>query len=167
MREDIVNEIHKSARINFPRRTVVVNTIDELWQLDLVEMGPLSGKNSGFKFILTGIDCFSKLAFVRALKNKTGAVACAAVKSLFDEMNRTPTNIQTDLDKEFYNSSFSALMKTNNINHYSTHSHLKVRHLSIIIHFVLSVFTQMKYSLSYFHTCRPQFVSDSIEASRL
>lgn len=126
MREDIVNELHKPARKNFPRRPVIVNGIDELWQLDLVEMVPLSGKNAGFKYILTGIDCFSKLGFARALKNKTAVIVCGALKSLFDELKRKPFNIQTDLGSEFYNSSFSNLMKTHNINHYSTHSNLKV-----------------------------------------
>jgi transposase InsO family protein len=125
LKREIVHELHKPARKNFPRRRVVVRGIDELWQIDLVEMGSIAAQNQNFKYILTVIDCFSKFAFAIALKDKTGKSTTNAMQNLFQTKGRVPQKIQTDQGKEFYNSSFSALMKRHNIHHYSTHSHMK------------------------------------------
>jgi hypothetical protein len=47
------DEIHKQARINFPRRRVIVKSLNDLYQADLVEMIPYSNENNGFKYRVT------------------------------------------------------------------------------------------------------------------
>jgi hypothetical protein len=52
IKKQVVDEIHKQARINFPRRRVIVKSLNDLFQADLVEMIPYSSKNNGFRYIL-------------------------------------------------------------------------------------------------------------------
>lgn len=47
------------------------------------------------------------------------------MKNILSKMKTLPKNLQTDLGKEFYNKEFQSLMKSSNINHYSTFSTLK------------------------------------------
>lgn len=53
-----MEEIHKMARKNYPRRCVDIRKIDESWQADLVEMQRYERDNKGYKYILTIIDTF-------------------------------------------------------------------------------------------------------------
>lgn len=123
----IVNEIHFPVRKNFPRRHVIVKGLNDTFQADLIEMKQYSKQNNRFKYILTVIDIFSKFAWARAIKSKTGEEVTRAMKSIFDSNLRIPKNMHTDQGKEFYNKYFSALMKEHKINHYSTFSSLKAQ----------------------------------------
>lgn len=121
---NIVNELHKQARKNFKRRKVIIKGIDDLWQIDLVEMGAYSNVNNGYRYMLTVIDCFSKYAWARAIKTKTGVEVTKSIESIFKE-GRIPKNIQSDDGKEFFNNNFQNLMLKYKINHYSTYSVMK------------------------------------------
>lgn len=129
---DVVNEIHKNARVNFPRRTVIMKDIDDLWQADLIDMQSISKVNKNSRFIFTVIDTFSKYAWAFPLETKNKDVVCDAFKRLLDE-GRRPKNLQTDNGTEFYNNKFQKLMKSYNINHYSTFSTKKA---SIVERFI-------------------------------
>lgn len=120
-KEDVVNEIHKYARVNFRRRNVILKDIDDLWQADLIDMQKHAHSNSDYNYILIVIDCFSKFVWVKPLKQKSKDFVSKAFQSILSE-GRVPQNLQTDWGKEFYNTSFENIMKTNSINHYSTYS---------------------------------------------
>jgi Integrase core domain len=124
MKNILVNELHKPARKNYPRRKMVMKGIDDLWQIDLVEMQKFSRSNSGFNYILTIICVFSKFAWAVPVKRKTAADVTEALRSVLKQ-GRVPKMIQSDRGKEFYNSKFSALMKEYKIKHYSTYSTMK------------------------------------------
>lgn len=121
----IVEELHKPARRNFPRRQTVLKGIHDLYQADLVEMKPHSKINKGYKYILTVIDCFTKVACAVPLTNKTGKSITEGMKYALEKIGKRVKNIQTDDGKEFFNKDFSELMKSSNINHYSTFSEKK------------------------------------------
>lgn len=124
-REQIVNELHRKARVNFPRRNVVIKGIDDLWQIDLVEMIPYAKENKNFKYLLTVIDTFSKFAWAKPIKKKDAHSTTKAMKEIFQKSGRHPKNLQSDAGKEFYNKDFKNLMQKYKINHYSTYTHLK------------------------------------------
>lgn len=119
----VVNELHKPARKHFPRRRVIVKGLNDLFQADLIEMIPYARQNSGFKYILAVIDCFSKYAWAVPLKKKTAKDVTVAIEKILKE--RTPKNLQTDKGTEFYNKDFTLLMKKYNVNHYSVFSVMK------------------------------------------
>lgn len=124
-KSQVVYEIHKQARKNFPRRKFVQKGINDTWQIDLVEMIPFSKENSGYKYLLTVIDTFSKYAYAEAVKSKSAYDVVNAMKVVFKTAKTNPSNIQSDQGKEFFNSSFTELMKSHKINHYHTYTHLK------------------------------------------
>lgn len=84
-RKVVVEELHKPARRNYPRRKVSVRGLDETWQADLVEMIPYARDNKGHRYMLTVIDIFSKYAWVVPVKRKTGEDVTNAMKSIFKE----------------------------------------------------------------------------------
>ena len=122
-KREIANELHKPARKNFTRRRVNVYGKNDLWQADLVEMIPYSKKNGGFKYILCVIDCFTKLSWAIPLKTKSGKEVTSAMATIL--LVRSPKLLQLDNGKEFYNTTFDALMTKYNIHKYSTFSILK------------------------------------------
>lgn len=124
-KEAVVVELHRPARSRYPRRRTLLKGIDDLWQADLMEMIPYARQNSGYKYILAVIDCFSKYAWVEPVKSKSAKDITQAMNNIFISSERVPKNIQTDNGKEFYNVSFTKLMKKHNINHYSTYSQVK------------------------------------------
>jgi hypothetical protein len=121
----IINELHKPARINFPRRNTVLKGLNDLYQADLVEIKPYSNINKGFKYILTVINCFSKKADAAPLKNKSGKAVTEAMETIIKRYKQPMKHLQTDDGKEFFNKNFKALMNKYDINHYSTYSDKK------------------------------------------
>jgi len=117
-----VNELFKPARKNYKRRRTIFKGLYDLWQADLAEFIPYSKYNQGYKYILFVIDCFSKYLLAEPVKNKTGIEITNAFENIFKRTTVYPTNLQTDMGKEFYNATAQDLFKKLNINHYSTFS---------------------------------------------
>lgn len=125
-KQQVIEELHRSARRNFTRRNYVMRGINDTFQADLIEMIPFSKQNRGYKYILMVIDVFSKRAWAKGLKNKTGKEVTAAMTFIFSENPKhIPRNLHTDEGKEFYNQDFQRLMAKHGINHYSTFSKMK------------------------------------------
>ena len=55
--------LHKPLRKNFRRNRVIVYSVDQQWQADLVDMTHLQRHNNGYRYILTCIDILSKYAW--------------------------------------------------------------------------------------------------------
>ena len=112
--------LHKPVRRNFPRRITFAPHIDYLWQSDLADMSLLQTHNRGTRFLLTVIDVFSKFAFVRPLKRKTGEELTAAFASILKESGRKPQHLQTDKGTEFKNRTFQSFLARENIHYYTS-----------------------------------------------
>lgn len=124
IKETVVNELHKPARKKYQRRRVIIKGLNDLWQADLVEMLPYAKFNKGFRYILVVINTFSKYVWAKPLKSKKGKDVAEAMDDILKHSN-APSNLQTDLGKEFYNQHFQQIMQNYKINHYSTFSNLK------------------------------------------
>ena len=98
---ELTYTLHKPIRKNFKRNRVFVESMNEQFQADLVDMNDFSRINKGYKYILTIIDVFSKYAFAVPIKNKTGNEVKSALVKIFRQ--RKPMKIQTDQGKEFKN----------------------------------------------------------------
>lgn len=133
----VVQELHKNARKNFPRRRFIQKGLDDTWQIDLIDMQKYSKYNRGFKYILACIDTFSKYAWLQPLKSKSGDnVTQGMLNLLKNNLSRRPKNIQSDDGREFFNEKFQALMRKFNVNHYSTYSVMKA---SIVERFIRTI----------------------------
>ncbi|CAB0027960.1 unnamed protein product [Trichogramma brassicae] len=124
-KKDLVEELHRPARRNYPRRRMDVRGLDETWQADLVEMIPYARENGGYKYLLTCIDILSKYAWTVPVKSKTGKDIAEAMKSILSKGQRVPKHLHTDRGKEFYNKDFEAVMNKYRIHLYSTYGNLK------------------------------------------
>lgn len=123
--DGLVEELYRSVRTRFPRRSYILYGIGDLWQADLIDFQKLKRYNSGFCYILLVIDCFSKKAWAVSLKTKSGSDVTEAMQSVLRTAAISPKNLQVDNGKEFYNISFKSLMKSHNTTMYSTYTHLK------------------------------------------
>ncbi len=100
--------LHRTAPVKYKHNRVVVYGKDVQFQADLVDMSAHSKENDNIKFLLTCIDVFSKYAWARPLKNKTGKEVTKAFDSILKE-NRVPQKLQTDMGTEFFNKHFQQL----------------------------------------------------------
>ena len=69
---ELAEKLYKPVIIKFQRRRVNVNSIDEIWAADLIDMQAFSKDNNGIKYLLTAMDIFSKFVWIVPLKRKTG-----------------------------------------------------------------------------------------------
>lgn len=111
--------LHKSTRNKFPRRKVLVKGPKYQFQADLLDMQNKKNENDGTKYLLTVIDCFSRLATAIPLKFKTGKSTREGLKKAFKKLG-FPKKLQTDRGPEFYNEKVKNYLKRNNIQHFST-----------------------------------------------
>ena len=109
----LADELHKPVRKHYQKRSVFAEQVDDIWAADLVDMSPYSRANSGYKYLLTLIDVFSKYGWIVPLITKTGKEVAIAFQELFtDNASRT----------EFYN---QHALTANNVTLYSTENEEK------------------------------------------
>ena len=117
------SSLNKPVKIRGKTRKTIAKYPHQQWQADLVEMdvpaGAPASENNGTRYLLTVIDVFSRYAFVRPLKQKTGEEITKAFRSIFDE-GEYPTKIQTDQGSEFYNNTFQDFLKKHDVTLFST-----------------------------------------------
>lgn len=112
--------LHTPRRKKFLRNKYIVNNIDDLWQVDLAVLKNLSPYNDKFKYLLSVVDVFSRYAWVRVLKKKTGKEVNEAFESIFKSDGRRPRNLQSDKGKEFTSCLSRDFFKKHCINYYTT-----------------------------------------------
>ena len=83
--------LHQQIKTKFRRRKVLTRGIQYQYQADLVNYSKLKRDNSGYTFVLSIIDCFSRLAF----KRKTGEEVAAALRRAFNHMGDPKSCTQT------------------------------------------------------------------------
>ena len=89
-------------------------------------MQSLAKSNSGYKYILTVIDIFSKFAWSIPVKSKSSGDMVEGFKTLFKKSApRLPQRLQTDAGLEFLNKGVQALFKQKKIHHFYSSSEKK------------------------------------------
>jgi hypothetical protein len=116
-------EMHRPTVKTSHFQKVVVAGRDDVWGLDLVDMAKdWVAENDGYRHILVVVDIFSRFAWARALKTKTGTEVWAAFSDIIMSSNRAPTYVWADQGSEFYNSFWKARLAELGIKLYSTYS---------------------------------------------
>ena len=121
MQEQLAKEVFSPQIRKFNKIKIIPLYKDETWSADLIDKSALSKYNKNFKFILTGIDIFTKYAWAIPLKDKTGT----SVTNAFKTLPNVPERLWVDRGKEFYNKTFLSYLKQNGTKIYSTNSDLK------------------------------------------
>ena len=126
LRNERTYSLHKPMRRNFVRNRTIVHGIDSQWQADLADMQDISEANGGNKYILTGIDVFTKFAWAIPIKSKGSKTMLDAFKRLFAiSKPRKPKYLQTDKGTEFLNADVQKYLKQQKIKHFTTNSDKK------------------------------------------
>ena len=79
----------------------------------------ISKFNKGFRFLLCGIDIFSRYAWIVPLKDKKGSGIVDAFQKILKQSARKPHKIWGDKGSEFY---IKRWLKDNNTEMHSTHN---------------------------------------------
>ena len=116
--------LHKPARRRYSRNKIIVSGIDEQFQADLVDLQSLQEHNDGFKYLLTCIDVFSKMAWAIPLKSKVSKNIITAFQEIFSS-GRKPYKLQTDAGTEFVNKEVQKYLKSEFIDFFVTKSETK------------------------------------------
>jgi transposase InsO family protein len=97
-----VHQLTQPVRKNRVNRAIVMSKPMEQWQIDLIDMSKYkSPQNLNTTFVLTVVDCFSKMAFVELLRNKRADSVAAAMERIFERAGSAPRTIQSDNGGEF------------------------------------------------------------------
>jgi hypothetical protein len=86
-----------------------------MFQMDLVFFKDLAEHNDGVQYILTVIDTFTRYAWVRMLKDKTGETVLNAFQSILEQAGEKPIHLIIDRGTEFNNTQFSQFCAENHI----------------------------------------------------
>ena len=86
-----------------------MNSIDEIWAADLIDMQAFSKDNNGIKYLVTVIDIFSKSVWIVPLTRKTGQEVANAISSILKERSSSKTWVNRG--REFYNKDVQKLVE--------------------------------------------------------
>lgn len=127
---------HRRRKKSFRRRKIITGGLHQNHQADLMDCSRLAPYNSGVRFLLVNIDCFSRYAQAVCLKRKLGSHVAEAFEKLYRREKKIPQRLQTDEGTEFLNTETRAVFRKHNIHHYYTHSPMKA---AIIERFIRSI----------------------------
>ena len=108
-----------------------------------MDMHRYARQNKGYNYILIVLDVFSRYAFARPLKSKTGKETAAALEDIFETVKVFPQKLWCDLGREYYNRNVDKLLKTRGITLYSTHNTVKA---SIAERFIRTLRRKIEYN---------------------
>ena len=107
---------HRPLRHRFSTQKIWVGGIDQLHQGDLMDMSGLAKKNNGVTFVLAIIDCFSRMAFVQPLLNKSANEMLKAMKKIYgDGDGEMPLKFMSDSGKEFTSKKMQEYFRENEV----------------------------------------------------
>ena len=110
----------KPPRKNYPTNKIMIESIDETWSSDLLDMNDYGIKsNKGYRYILVIIDNFSNFGWTIPLKNKYAQSITDAYSQNIKTSRRKPNLHETDDGKEYLNKNFGELLNNHNIKRYS------------------------------------------------
>ena len=115
--------LHKPVRYRFKRNKTIVKGIGEQFQSDLCDVTNIKQFNSNYTFLVTCIDCFSRYAWVKPIKNKSASEMVRVLEEIFQE--KTCKRLQTDKGKEFLNKNVKALLAKYDIQLWTTENEVK------------------------------------------
>ena len=92
---------------------IIAKYENEIMQLDLVDMSNISSTNEGYKWLLCGIDVFTRKAYCEPMKNKTIPSVISAFQIILEKAK--PEIINCDKGSEFISHQFKKLANDNHI----------------------------------------------------
>lgn len=111
--------IQKQVNRRFPRNKVITPYAGYQIDLDTAYLKQYAQHNDGFKFILAGIDCFTKIVHTIPLKTLKAKEVAINLEKLLDKFQKIE-NIRMDNGTELKNNLVTSIFKKRNINYFYT-----------------------------------------------
>ena len=124
--------LHKNARKRFKTQPVIIGTVNELHQADLMDMVSIMAHNNGMRYILVVIDCFSRMAWAEPLKTKSAVDMLGAFEKIY-KRTLTPEKLTSDKGIEFLNSTVQHFFISHDITYVPTHGLAKAQFVERLI----------------------------------
>lgn len=93
-------------------------------QVDLLDMSKYGKFNKGFKWLMNGVDVYSRKAFAVPMKTKNESNVIPAFRKLIDALG-VPKNLNTDLEAAILGRKFQTILRELKIKHYRNDPELK------------------------------------------
>ena len=97
-----VHQLHKDSRQIPTFSPIVVYSVNDQWRIDLINWSKYSRWNTGFKYLLCGIDVFSRKSFVVAMKRKSDTTIAMKLMLSIQLLVVTVIRIQSQMMREKY-----------------------------------------------------------------
>ena len=124
-KKQLAGELLKPKQNRFPRRRIFSPNVNSIWTMDLLDIHQFARQNKNFRYILVVLDIFSRFAWVRPLKDKTGVGVAKAFEDIITKSDSKPHKVWSDRGTEFYNAAVARLFERNMIKLYSTYNEPK------------------------------------------
>ena len=124
--------LNKGVKRKFQRGRVVVEGIDDQFDIDLASLIYYADDNDGYKYLLVVIDIFSRYGWVEPLKDKTAKEIVKAFDKILQE-GRIPKRLRSDAAKDFTSEQFQKYVKSKNITHFVTHTEKQANYVERFI----------------------------------
>lgn len=154
--------LQKRVQRKFPRRHILTDSIDTIWDGDLQDVRNISKENEGIQYIMVLQDIFSRYVFTAPLKQKTASYVIEALKGIFAN-GRKPKVFRTDKGSEFKNRWVSSFLEKEGVHQTFTENETKSnfaeRSIQNLENRLQRMFTQNQ---SYEFLSKLQAVTDNI-----
>lgn len=108
--------LHKKRIRNFTRRQIIVPGPYHSVSWDLIDYSMYGRQNSGYKFILSGIDMFSRFVYARPLQNKTAEHVASNIDDIISKMQFVPRFFTSDKGKRIFIKHLQILINLKEVN---------------------------------------------------
>ena len=161
-KRELAKELLAPRPQKFPRRKVYASKANEIWTTDLMDVHRYAAVNKGMTFIVIVLDVFSRFAYARGVKNKTGKVVAKALSEILRESGTSPEFMWSDAGTEYYNHNVHSLLTRHNVKLYSTYNTIKA---SIAERFIRTLRTliEREYILTdstVWYKCLPRLIHE-------
>ena len=136
-----VYTLHKPIVRRFQRRKVICYGKFVTLEIDLIDLKNFSHSNSGNKYILTAICCFSRFGFAQPLRSKHAHSAISGLKKILQETKNRTKFISCDQGSEFISNSMKSFLDSKNIKLY--HSYNKTIKAALVERFNRTLQTRL------------------------
>ena len=109
--------LYKPSVRRFPTPPVVCTRIKQQMDMDLVDVSRQQSFNDGVKYLVSAIDCLSKVGYLKPIKSKDGKEVAKAVSQILDEIAHID-RVCTDRGSEWKSHHFQQLMRDRGIHHF-------------------------------------------------
>ena len=124
--------LNKGVKRKFQRGSVVLEGIDDQFDIDLASFIYYADDNDGYKYLLVVIDIFSCYGWVEPLKDKTANEIVKAFDKILQE-GRIPKRLHLDSAKDFTSEKFQKYVKSKHITHFRIHTEKQANYVE---HFI-------------------------------